>query len=272
VTGLLRLEAAGVVRARWLAAALAVAGGTVAFFWALASRESAILAFTGYTRVVTGTGLAALLGLPLLALFGTTQAATWARSQGVLEWYLSYPVSRGALFRALLVPRLAAVAGPAVLAVILLAAMAAVSGQPIAFGLLSTMLALLLGQAFCFAAIGLWISIASRSAEQALLRGLLVWLTCVALLDFALVGAMLQWNLPPRTVFLLSAINPVQAGRLGFLGGTDPDLGVLGPVGTWVATTLGPSGTLAYGIAWPVVVGGLALAAGWRAFRKGDLL
>ena len=68
-----RLEAVGVVRARWLVAALAVAGGTVAFFWALASRESAILQFTGYTRVVTGTGLAALLGLPLLALFGTTQ-------------------------------------------------------------------------------------------------------------------------------------------------------------------------------------------------------
>jgi ABC-type transport system involved in multi-copper enzyme maturation permease subunit len=269
---LLRLEALGVVRARWLGAALLVAAGTVAFFWALASRESAILAFTGYTRVVTGTGLAALLGLPLLALFATTQAVTWARSQGVLEWYLSHPVSRGALFQALLLPRLAAIAGPAILAVVLLAGMAAVVGQPVAGSLLLRMLGLLLGQAFCFASLGLWVSIASRSAEQALLRGLVLWLACVALLDFALIGAMLQWNLPPRTVFLLSAINPVQAGRLGFLSGTDPDLGVLGPVGTWVATTLGPSGTLAYGLLWPVTVGTLALGLGWARFRRGDLL
>jgi hypothetical protein len=134
------------------------------------------------------------------------------------------------------------------------------------------MLGLLLGQAACFAAIGLLVSVTSRSAEQALLRALVVWLACVALLDFALIGAMLQWNLPPRTVFLLSAINPVQAGRLGFLAGTDPDLGVLGPVGTWVATTLGPTGTLAYGLLWPITVGAAALGGAWARFRRGDLL
>jgi ABC-2 type transport system permease protein len=272
VIALARLEAMGVVRARWLTAALLVALGTVAFFFALASRESAILEFTGYGRVVTGTGMAALLALPLLALFATTQAVTAARSQGVLEWYLSHPVARRDVFVSLLVPRLAAVCGPALLSVLSLGVLSYSTGQPLEAGLLSRMLGLLLGQAFCFASLGLCVSIVSSSAEQALLRGLILWLGSVALLDFALIGAMLQWNLPARTVFLVSALNPVQAGRLGLLSGADPDLGVLGPVGTFIATELGPQGTLVYALGWPVLVGGLALLLGWARFRRGDLL
>ena len=80
MTPILRLEIAQVMRARWLVGTLLAAALVVAFFVALATRESAILAFTGYTRVVTGVGTAALLGLPLLALFATTQAVTAARA------------------------------------------------------------------------------------------------------------------------------------------------------------------------------------------------
>jgi ABC-type transport system involved in multi-copper enzyme maturation permease subunit len=268
----LRLEAAGVVRARWLAAAIAVSVGTVLFFWGLAARESSILAFTGYSRVVTGTGLAALLVLPLLALFATTQAVTTAKTQGVLEWYLSHPVSRSGVFWSLFLPRVAAVSGPVAVAVVLLGAVAALSGQPIDPSLLGRLLGWLLGQGFCFAALGLWVSIASPSPEQALLRGLGIWLASAALVDFALIGAMLQWNLPPRAVFLLGALNPVQAGRLGLLSADGADLGVLGPVGTWLSGALGPHLTLAYGLGWPVAVGLLALGAAWRRFSRGDVI
>lgn len=43
-------------------------------------------------------------------------------------------------------------------------------------------------------------------------------------------------------------------------------------VGTWVATTLGPGGTLAYGLLWPVAVAAVALGAARARFRRGDLL
>jgi ABC-type transport system involved in multi-copper enzyme maturation permease subunit len=188
-----------------------------------------------------------------------------------LEWYLSHPVSRDGVFAALLLPRLVAVAGPAVAAVIGLEVAALAFGEPIAPALVLRLTAILVGQALCFAALGTWVSVGAPSVEQALVRAVAVWLGCAMVLDFALVGAMLRWNLPPHVVFAISALDPIQAGRLGLLSGADAELGVLGPVGTWLATTLGPVGTLGYAIGWPLVVTAIALLRARRSFVRRDL-
>jgi ABC-2 type transport system permease protein len=271
MTGLLRLEAAGVVRARWFAASLALAGGLVVFFVVLATRESAVLAFTGFGRVVTGVGLAALLFLPLLAVFSTSQVIPQARQQGVLEWYLSHPVSRGSCFAAMFLPRVLAVSGPIAGVVVVLGGAAAILGHAVPVELLGRFFVLLLGQGFCFAALGILVSVVSRSPEQALLSGLGVWMAAVALIDFALIGVMLRWRVPPELVFAIAGLNPVQAARLGLLAGTDADLGLLGPVGTWIAVHLGPQATLAYALAWPLGLGGMALAAARSLFIRRDV-
>lgn len=272
MNALLELETSAVMRARWLVAAMGVAAAVVAFFVVLATRESSVLAFTGFSRVITGTGMAGLLFLPLLALFSTVQAFVSARSSGTLEWYLSYPVSRSACFNSLVLPRLLAVGGPVVVAVLALAGAAAFYGQPVPASMLVRLLALLMGQAFCFSGIGTWLSVRSTSADRAVLSALVAWFVSVALIDFALIGAMLRWNLPPHVVFLLSAANPVQAGRLGLLSAADPNLGTLGPVGTWLTVALGPTGTLAYALLWPLVVGLLAFALARRRFLRDDVL
>lgn len=271
MTGLLRLEAAGVLRARWFTAACVLAIGLSLFFVALATRESSVLQFTGFARVVTGVGLAAVWFLPLLGVFSTSQAIPHARQQGVLEWYLSHPVSRDATFAALFLPRLAAVAGPIAGSVLVLGVASLLTGHAVPFGLLARFLLLLVGQGFCFAALGMLVSAVSRSPEQALLSGLVLWMASVALIDFALIAVMLRWRLPPEVVFGLSAVNPVQAARLGLLAGTDPDLGLLGPVGTWIAVHLGDGGTLAYALAWPVILGGAALGAARTVFVRRDV-
>ena len=79
-----RLEARAVARARWFHAALALAAGLVAFFVVVAARESAVLGFTGFGRVMGGVVQASLLLLPLLALLATSQSVTAARADGVL--------------------------------------------------------------------------------------------------------------------------------------------------------------------------------------------
>ncbi|MEQ1505998.1 MAG: hypothetical protein ABMB14_27450, partial [Myxococcota bacterium] len=211
MTPLLRLELATVVRTRVATASALAAAGLVALFVALASRESAIVAFTGYGRVVTGFGLAAVLVLPLLAIAATAQVVPAARSAGVLEWYLSHPMSRDGCFAGLVAPRLAAVAGPAALAVVGLGVAAALAGAPVSVGVLARLLVVVLGQVVSFVGLGMVVSVGARSAEQALVRGLIVWLACTLLLDFALIGAMLRWDVPPHLVFLLSALDPVQA-------------------------------------------------------------
>jgi len=272
VNAVLRLETAGVLRARWFVVSLAVAAGLALFFVAVATRESAVLAFTGFGRVVTGTALAALLFVPLLAVFSTALAVPQARQQGVLEWYMSHPTRREGLFTGMYLPRLAAVVGPVLGMVGLVGLAAAALGNPLPWDLALRLLLLLLTQGFCFASLGMWISVAARTPESALLRGLLLWMATVALYDFALIGVLLRWKLTPEAVFALAAANPVQAGRLGVLAGADVELGLLGPVGTWIALELGPVGTLAYALAWPAVLGTSALLAARRRFVRRDLL
>ncbi len=272
IPAIARIEVHGVLRARWFTAAVTLASALVGFFMLVATRESSVIGFTGFGRVMGGVVQASLLFVPLLALTSTTQAVTSARQGGVLEWYLSYPNGRGRCFWALFVPRLTAVALPVGGAVAILGLVAALMGQPVSPGLLAAFCTLLVGQAACFSALGMWVSTGARTTEQALLRGLLLWMAAVALVDFVILGLMLRWDMPPALVFILAGVNPVQAARVGILATVDPELGVLGPVGTWAVTTLGTGPTIAWGLSWPFLVGGAALLAARRRFGLADVL
>lgn len=272
MNGILRLEVQSVLRARWFFLSLATAAGLALFFVGVAMRESAVLAFTGFGRVVTGTALASLLFLPLLAVFSTAQAVPQARQQGVLEWTMSHPIERSSLFWGIFLPRLAAVVGPVIGMVALVGLAAALFGHPLPWDLALRLFLLLGSQGFCFAALGMWISVRAKAPENALIRGLLLWMGTIALYDFALIGLLLRVKLTPWAVFLLAGVNPVQAGRLGVLASADPDLGLLGPVGTWMAVQLGPIGTLAYALGWPTLLGLCALLLARWSFIRRDLM
>lgn len=97
-------------------------------------------------------------------------------------------------------------------------------------------------------------------------------MSAAALHDFALIGALLRFKLTPGAVFALAAANPVEAARVAILGAIDPDLSVLGPVGFWLANTLGGRVSLGVGVAWPLSLGTLALIRAERRFRGSDLV
>lgn len=267
-----RLQVREVLRARWFAGAVVLAALLVGFFGLVAARESLVVGFTGFGRVMSGVVLASLVFQPLLAVFSTTQAVPGARQQGALEWYLSHPVSPARCFWGLYLPRVAAVGLPALVAVAVLQGLAAALGAPVGAGLLGQFLALLLGQTLCFSALGMGIGVIARSPEQALMGGLSLWAASAALVDFVLLGLLLRWDVPPQAVFLLAVLNPMQSGRVALLAGLDPGLGTLGPVGTWAATTLGPAATIAFGLLWPVAVGAAALAVSRWAFLRSDAI
>ncbi len=269
---LLRLEAHAVARARWLGAAVTLSIALVGFFLLVAARESAVLGFTGFGKVMGGVVQASLLLVPLLSLASTAQAVTDARQSGVLEWMLSQPVSRTQCFSAMLLPRLAALLAPLAGSVLGLAAVAAVLGQPVAPRLVFVFLAVLLGQGFAFGALGMWMSCISRTPEQALLRGLALWMSTAILVDFVLLGALLRWELPAAVVFCVAGLNPMQDGRIAVLAAIDPQMGALGPVGAWALHTLGEPLTLAWTVGWPCLLGSLATLAAWRAFLRRDVL
>ena len=93
----------------------------------------------------------------------------------------------------------------------------------------------------------------------------------MALLDFLLIGVMLQWRLNPQSVFVLAALNPVEASRLALLSSAEPTLSVLGPVGFYLTHRVGSASLLLLGVLWPAALG----TAGWwlalRRFRRQDL-
>jgi len=120
--------------------------------------------------------------------------------------------------------------------------------------------------------LGLLVTTTVQNQAKAVMVVLLLWLASAALLDFALVGSMLEWRLPARLVFALAAVNPVEAARLALLTAVDPELSVLGPVGFYLANRLGSSALFALGIVWPLFVGLASFAFAARWFRRGDVV
>jgi ABC-type transport system involved in multi-copper enzyme maturation permease subunit len=236
-------------------------------------RESPVLGFTGMGRVLFSWTHALVFVLPLVALAVTGQTVNRAREDGTLELLLSQPVGRGRYLAAVAGVRTAALVLPLLALVVALVALAPLLGlgsPPV--GLVLRASAVSVALLFCFAAVGLLISTAVRSPARAMTYLLLTWMAGVALLDLGLVGLLLQWQLPPRAVFLLAALNPVQDARLALLSALETDLATLGPVGFWVATRVGSGALLALGIGWPLLAGAGAFALALVRFRRDDIV
>ncbi|NOK03667.1 MULTISPECIES: hypothetical protein [Myxococcus] len=93
-----------------------------------------------------------------------------------------------------------------------------------------------------------------------------------ALHDVLLIAVLLRTPLPPEVVFFVSSLNPSEVARVGILSSVDPELSALGPVGFWLANSLGPTLALVIAVGWPALLGVLTT---WRAARnlaKADLV
>ncbi len=269
-----RLELAEALRSRWVVFTAVVYSAVFGLFVWLGLRESSVLGFTGVSRVVLNVSNAVVLAVPLVALVATSQTIVRARQTGFFELMLTLPVRRRDWLAGIVASRFIVVVGP--LVVLLAAALVygAASGEgdaALAPTVLRT-LAVTCSLAWAFIGIGFWISAYAKTPERATVLALVGWIVASALHDFALIGALLRFRLAPAAVFALAAANPVEAARIAVLGTVDPDLSVLGPVGFWLANTLGPSATLAVGVLWPALLGTFALYRAERRLARADLV
>ncbi len=268
-----RLDLEEIRRSRWLLASMALYGLLSLLFVFAAMRESNVLGFTGTGRVLLSFVHALLLMLPLLALAATAQTVNRAREDGTLELLFTQPLSARGFFTAITVTRLGALLVP--LVALLLAVPLATRllfGDPVPFAYALRCMAVAAATLWCFVGIGMWVSASVHHQTRAALTSLIVWAAAVALLDFALVGVVLQWRLGAPSVFALAALNPVECARLALLSGQDPELQSFGPVGFFLAQHLGARALLGLGLAWPALVGSVCWYAGLRRFRGGDFV
>ena len=268
-----RLDLAEVLRSRWLVFCLVVHAILAGTFVLVGLRESGVIGFTGMGRALMSWSHALLFLLPLLALSATGQVVNSARDDGSLELLLSNPVSRLSYFVGTSLVRVLALVVPLLVAMPAMALFGAIAfGQDVPWGFLLRGMAVSTALLLCFVAIGLCISTLVRNQSKALMLTILVWALGVALIDFGLVGLMLQWELPPSAVFALAALNPVQCARLALLSAAQPELSSFGPVGFFLANKIGSSGLLLIGIGWPLLLGITAWIWSLGAFRRADLV
>ena len=268
-----RLDAAELARSRWPWTCGGLYLALAAAFLYFGARESSVVGFTGMGRVLFSLCHALVFFLPLLALGVTGQAIGRAREDGSLELWMSLPVRRGSYFAALAGVRALALIAPllAVFAALALASRV-LFAQPVPWHLLARSALVSAALLLCFCAVGVAISALARTTARSLAYWVLAWLASVALLDFGLIGLLLRTPLPPRLVFALAALNPVEAARLALLSAAQPDLATLGPVGFYLANELGADALFALGVAWPLAFGALVLGLAWRAFGRDDLV
>ncbi len=268
-----RLDLAEVRRSKWLLFCGVVYCALAAIFVLVGMRESTLMGFTGMGRVLLSFCHALVLLLPLLALTATGQVINHAREDGTLELLFSLPLRREAFFTAVSLTRYLVLAVPLALLLVAMALLGRIAfGQQIPWAFLLRAVAISSSLLLAFVGLGVLVSTFVRSQARAMIWLLLIWALGVAILDFALVGLMLQWRLNPQSVFLLASLNPVQAARMALLSGVQPELSVLGPVGFFLANRIGPGALFALGTAWPAVLGAGAWALALRAFRRGDIV
>lgn len=269
----IRLDLADVRRSRWLGISTALYALIAAVFVFSGLRESAVLGFTGMGRVLMSVIHFLLLLLPLLALMLSGAAVGQSRQDGTLELLFSHPLGRDDYFLGITLVRYGALVVPLLSLMLILAFLGwAVFGDPIGWAALLRELAICGTLIWCFVGLGFAVSVSVRNSAKAAIYLLLVWVSAVALLDFAVIGLMLEWRLNALSVFFLAALNPVEAARMGLLSAADPTLANLGPVGFYLSTRVGPGALLVLGILWPLASGTAAWFYARREFCGGDLI
>jgi len=268
-----QLDLAEVLRSRWLIFCVVVYAVLAGVFLLVGMRESTVFGFTGTGRVLVSYVHALLVLLPLMALVATGQVVNKARDDGTLELLFSQPISRGAFFSAISIVRLLVLLVPLAVLMVAIGIFGRVAfGQQIAWSFIGHCILLCSILVWSFCGMGLWVSITVQNSARATMYLLLIWVSGIAFMDFALAGMMLQWRMEPRVVFAVAALNPVQSIRMALLSSADPELSVLGPVGFYLANQSGPTGLYVWGVAWPTLLGTLAWISGLWKLRRGDVV
>jgi Cu-processing system permease protein len=231
------------LRNRWLIGYAIVLGVLGVVAAATAQQSTSGIALQAFGRTTATLMNLCLLLAPLIAVLMGAAAIAGERDRGTLEHLLAQPLSRTRILLAkhlgLLVSlTFATCAGFLPAGLLILSS--GVGPGVMARYLLFPMLACVVGGAL--AAVGMLISVSSRTAVQAQGTALFVWFTFVLLYDLMLMGSLAITGLPVGLVGAALVANPVDAGRVLGILALEPDLYLLGPAGAYLTARLSPAG------------------------------
>lgn len=235
-----RKEVRDAVRSRWMVA-FALTFGIVALVLSLVQASSDNIGAQGFNRTTAALTNLSLLLVPLLALVVGAGAIAGERERGTWTTLLAQPITVGQLiigkFAGLLIAIWATIAlgfGGAGMIVGLISPITDV-GHYLLFSILSAVLAA------ATLSIGTLISVFSDGRLKALSQAMVVWFVLVVLYDLAAVGLALNFSASGRSLLVAVLANPVECVRIFFILSLEPDLDVLGPLGSYVVNEVGTS-------------------------------
>ncbi|NFV79346.1 ABC transporter permease [Magnetospirillum aberrantis] len=259
------------LRARWFMFYSMVFGGIVVLLFVFGLTESRILGFTGLSRLLVTYIQLCVAILPIFVLITTVRSLAGDRDAGIFEYMLSLPVGLAAWYWGKMIGRFTVVFLPVFLAMAGAAAYSEYREIGVPWDLFAVYTALLVSLAWSFLGFGMLISTLARSPDVAQTGAFLLWLLLLMFLDLVLLGVMVREQMPLEVVVAIAVANPLQSFRTAAILLFDPQMVVLGPAAYVILDTLGREGYLALALAWPLTVGTLSAALGYRLFRRGDL-
>jgi Cu-processing system permease protein len=240
---------------RWLLAYAILLGALGLAATATGVDSASGLAIQAYGRTTATLMNLCLFLSPLVAVVMGAALIAGEQERGTLEHLLAQPLTRAELLlgkhAGLLVALTAATAAGFVPAGV---AVAIAAGPSMARDyLLFPAVAALAGAAM--AAVGVCISVTSRSAVHAQGMAMVAWFAFVLLYDLVLMGTLAVSGMPAEWLAAALVGNPVDAARVLGVLALEPDLYLLGPAGAFLTTRLSPGGTAI------VLIGALVLWA-----------
>jgi Cu-processing system permease protein len=222
----------------------------------------------GYDRTTASLFHLVLIFVPLLTLTLGGLGIAGEIEDGSLATLLSLPLTRGEVFAGKFAGMLLAIWAATLTgfgATGILVGMIAGGGDANLFVVLVLLTMLLAASTL---AIGCLISASATKRAKAIAIAFAAWLFIVYLSDLGTIGLAIARELPPRALFLLAMLNPLEEARVLGTMLLSARLDLFGPAGIYALDTLGKLGTAV------VLSGALAvwtmmpLLVGARAFRK----
>jgi Cu-processing system permease protein len=195
--------------------------------------------FAGFGRTTAGLLNLIMLVVPLIALTAGAGAIAGERERGTLLYLLAQPVSRLEILAGKFTGLALALCCSLALGFGVSAAVLLWRTGGAGLGAFAVLVAFSCALAIAMLAVGLLISVLSRSSGVATGIGLFTWLALVFLSDLGLMAGTILFRLRVQEVFAVGIANPLQAFKMAVLAGMNTTLDVLGPVGVYATQTIG---------------------------------
>jgi ABC-type multidrug transport system ATPase subunit/ABC-type transport system involved in multi-copper enzyme maturation permease subunit len=245
ITPIIKKELRDAIGNRWLIGYAALLGALGVAATATGLDSTSGLALQAFGRTTATLMNLCLLLAPLVAVLMGAGAIAGERERGTLEHLLAQPLTRTGLLLGkhaglLTALTLATLAG-FVPAGVLIAATTGpgMIGHYLLFPAIATL------AAAAMAAVGLLISVWSRSAVQAQGTAVFAWFAFVLLYDLLLMGSLAASGMPAEWLAAALIANPVDAARVLGVLALEPDLYLLGPAGAFIAARFSHLGAAA---------------------------